>query len=159
MAIEDRFDRVGSHVIRYAYSAALDHPQNVIELWTLHASPMQKRIVRASFPLLKRAFAAKLKLDTASVAKSERKIGEALDWLADQLSDGRRYLVGGKLSVADITAAALLAPIACPHEHPVYYRPAFRDGIVPLRAKWESHPGMIWVQEIYRAHRHELPPK
>ncbi len=153
LEVEDRFDRVGSHVIRYAYSRALADPR-MVDLWTLDATPLQARLMRAAFPLLKFVLSKKLKLgDAAAVASSERKFAEALAWLAEQTSDGRQYLVGTQFTAADITAASLLAPIACPDQHPVYSRADFRDGIAPLRAKWAGHPALDWVRETYRTHR------
>lgn len=159
LAVEDRFDRVGNHVIRHAYSSALDDAAGITAIWSIDATPMQSLILRRSYPLLRLVFSRKLKLgNAAAVATSERKFGEALDWLAEQLKDGRRYLVGTQLSAADITAAALLAPLACPDEHPVYSRADFREGIAPLRAKWAGHPALDWVRGLYRAHRHYPAP-
>ena len=153
LAVEDRFDRVGNHVVRYAYSAALDNAEGVTKMWTIDATPVQTRFIRATYPLLRLMF-RKLKVGKpAAVAASEQRFGEGLDWIAEQLKDGRRYLVGTQLSAADITAAALLAPIACPDEHPVYSQTDYRDGIAPLRAKWAGHPALEWVRQIYREHR------
>ncbi len=155
LAVEDRFDRVGNHVVRYAYSVSLDNAEGVTKLWTIDATPGQARFLRASYPLLRLVFRSKLKLgNAAAVATSEQRFGEGLDWIAEQLKDGRQYLVGTELTAADITAAALLAPIACPDEHPVYSQADYRDGIAPLRAKWAGHPALDWVRGIYRAHRH-----
>jgi len=154
LAIEDRFDRVGRYVIRYAYSVVLDNPQGVVALWTIGATPMQARIVRLGFPLMLKLLRRKFKLDNpAAVATAEQQFGEALDWLAAQVKDGRQFLVGQQLSAADITAAALLAPIVCPDEHPVYSRADYRKGVVALHNRWSAHPGAAWVRGIYRAHR------
>ncbi|MES2682493.1 MAG: glutathione S-transferase N-terminal domain-containing protein [Pseudomonadota bacterium] len=154
LAVEDRFDRVGNHVVRYAYSVSLDNAEGVTKLWTIDATPGQTRFIRAAYPLLRMVFRSKLKLgNAAAVAASEQRFGEGLDWIAEQIKDGRRYLVGTQLTAADITAAALLAPIACPDEHPVYSQADYRDGIAPLRAKWAGHPALDWVRQLYRDHR------
>lgn len=154
LAVEDRFDRIGSYVIRYAYSVVLDNAEGVIALWTIDATPMQTRIVRAGFPLMRVIARKKFKLaNPAAIATAEQRFGEALDWLAEQIKDGRHYLVGNQLSAADITAAALLAPIACPDEHPVYSRSDYREGIASLREKWDAHPAFAWVRSTYRQHR------
>ena len=154
LAVEDRFDRVGNHVVRYAYSVSLDNAAGVTKLWTIDATPGQTRFMRAAYPLLRLVFRSKLKLgQPAAIAASEQRFGEGLDWIAEQLKDGRQYLVGTQLTAADITAAALLAPIACPDEHPVYSQADYRDGIAPLRAKWAGHPAMVWVRQLYSHHR------
>lgn len=154
LAVEDRFDRVGNHVVRYAYSVSLDNAEGVTKLWTIDATPGQTRFIRAAYPLLRLVFRSKLKLgQPAVIAASEQRFGEGLDWIAEQIKGGRQYLVGTQLTAADITAAALLAPIACPDEHPVYSQADYRDGIASLRAKWAGHPALDWVRGIYRQHR------
>lgn len=154
LAIEERFDRVGTHVVRYAYSVSLDDAEGVSKLWTIDATPRQARFIRASYPLLRLVFRRKLKLgQPAAVAASERAFGEGLAWIAEQIKDGRQFLVGDRLTAADITAAALLAPIACPDEHPVYSQADYRQGLAPLRQQWAGHPALDWVHRIYKSHR------
>ena len=154
LTIEDRFDRIGTHVTRYAYRDALDDSEGIKTVWTLDASPLQKRIVGAAFPLMRAAFRKMLQLDKPkAVASSERTILEGMDWIATQVTDGRRYLVGNSLTVADITAAALLSPLACPDEHAVYSRPDFQKGVTTLKARHANHPAMVWVRQLYRDHR------
>jgi len=155
LAIEERFDRIGAHVIRYAYRDALDDSEGIKTVWTLDASPLQKRIVGAAFPLMRAAFRQMLQSSNPkAVASSERKILEAMDWIAARTAGGHRYLVGDSLTAADITAAALLSPLACPPEHAVYSRPDFQKGVAALKARHAGHPAMAWVRQLYRDHRH-----
>lgn len=154
LAVEDRFDRIGSHVIRYAYRDALDDTEGIKTVWTLDASPLQRLIVRAAFPLMREGFRRGLQLRKPEVvAHSERKILEGMDWIARRTTGGAQYLVGDQLTAADITAAALLSPLACPDEHAVYARPDFQKGVAPLKARHADHPAMRWVRELYRRHR------
>jgi glutathione S-transferase len=155
LTIEDRFDRIGAHVIRYAYSFALDDTEGIKTVWTLDAKPWQRSVVNKAFPLMRAAFRKMLGLgNPKAVASSQRKILESMDWIASQIADGRRYLVGNQLSAADITAAALLSPIACPEQHAVYSRPDFQKGVAELKARHAGHPAMVWVRQMYRDHRH-----
>lgn len=154
MELEDRFDRIGAHVIRYAYSAALEDRDAVVELWTLDASPLQKRVIAACFPLMRRVFRNRMKISPESVQQSRKRIGELLDELDARVADGRTYLVGDRLSAADITAAALLAPLFGPDEHEIYSREDFRETLRPLVSDWMSRPGAQWVRALYRTHRH-----
>ena len=52
--------------------------------------------------------------------------------------------------MADITAAALLSPLACPEEHPIYSRRDYRKQMAPVLAPWRDRPGLAWVRETYR---------
>ena len=118
------------------------------------ANPLERFIVRAAFPLMRFGFRRGLQLGNAEVvAKSERKILDGMEWIAERTGGNPRYLVGDTLTAADITAAALLSPLACPDEHAVYSRPDFQKGVAPLKARHESHPAMVWVRWLYRQHR------
>lgn len=153
LEIEDRFDRVGGHVIRYVYSATLQDAQGMILLWTFDASPLQRRFISTAFPLLRAAFRKKFDLSAARVARSRQAISEALDFLDARIADGREYLVGDSLSAADITACALLAPLLGPDEHEVYSRADVRAALAPLVGEWLERPAAQWVRRRYRERR------
>jgi glutathione S-transferase len=152
--IEDRFDRIGAHVVRYAYRDALDDAEGIKTVWTLDANPLERLFVCTAFPLMRAGFRRGLQLNNAEVvAKSEKRILDGMDWLAERTGSQLRYLVGDTLTAADITAAALLSPLACPDEHAVYSRPDFQKGVAPLKSRHEQHPAMVWVRWLYRQHR------
>ena len=155
LEMEARLDRVGAHVIRYAYSSILDEADAVTRLWTLDAGPLQKRFIRATFPVLREIFRRKLGFDAARVARSRQAISDTLDFLDAQLADGREFLVGDRLSAADITACALLAPLMGPDQHEMYSRADFRTALAPLVSDWLQRPVAQWLRRRYR-HRHEI---
>jgi len=68
------------------------------------------------------------------------------------------YLVGASFSIADLTAASLLMPLAYPkgvQPPPPEPRSEWIRGWI---ARWEGHPGTAWVREMYRLHRRVRPP-
>ncbi|WP_176481690.1 glutathione S-transferase family protein [Pseudomonas sp. HAR-UPW-AIA-41] len=153
--IEQRFDSIGKDVARLLYAGSFGVADGHIrQLWTAHANPLQTLFIRLAYPLICLGFRRKLNINAASAARASERIGAQLDWLEAQLADGRRYLVGDQLSLADITAASLLAPIACPAEHPVYGDAAYQAGMAATLAPWQARPGMAWVRELYRQQRH-----
>jgi len=153
LAVEARFDKTGEHVVRYAYSTVLDDSESVIRFWTVDANPRQARVVRRWFPVLRWVFRRKLRIGADSVARSRAAIASSIEWLASQGVPERLYLVGDRLTVADLTAAALLAPLACPDEHPIYGSARYRAGIEPLVLEWQDSAAFRWVRAIYRLHR------
>jgi glutathione S-transferase len=93
--------------------------------------------------------------DEVAAATAREKIVAALDRLEAELdaNGGGEFLVGERLSVADITAASLFYPVVDPAEGPLPTgSPAppaleiFRDGI-------RDRPGYLWVEETFRRHR------
>jgi glutathione S-transferase len=157
LAVEARFDHAGEHVVRYAYSTVLDDAESVIRFWTLDATPRQARIVRRWFPVMRWVFRRKLRVNAASVAKSRDAIASGVAWLESQGVPERPYLIGDHLSVADLTAAALLAPLACPDEHPIYGSARYRAGVEPLVRDWQDGRAFAWVRQTYRSHRGAWP--
>jgi glutathione S-transferase len=153
---EHRFDEIGGDVIRLAYAHVLPDTDAVVKLWTIDATPLQARAVRAGFPLFRVLFRRRLDTSDARLAASRERLESGLDLIA-QRTTTHPFLVGDRLSIADVAAASLLAPLVCPDEHPVYASAAYRAGISPVAERWASHPAFAWVRRTYREHRGAWP--
>lgn len=151
--IEQRFARVGFHVIRHSYADLLADKAAVLGLWGRDATPLQRRALSLGYPLVRRAFARKLRITPPNLRKSVAVIDEAADFVAQRVQGGKRYLVGDRFSVADITACALLAPLACPDEHPVFGSADYRRALRMRVVRWDDHPGFDWVRTTYARER------
>lgn len=157
LAIEDRFDSIGRDVARFLYLGGFKHDAKVLDLWVKHTRPDQARWIRRWYPLIKWVFIKRHKVTPEASALSEQRIQQAMAWLEGRISDGRLYLVGPRLSVADITAAALLAPLACPAQHPIYGDAEYITMMRPIGASWRSdRPALDWVRRMYDLHRGEM---
>jgi glutathione S-transferase len=155
--VAQRFDAIGKDVARFLYMNSFGVADaHIIKLWTEHAKPTQAAIIKAAYPLIRWSFKRKLQITPKRCALAQQRITQAMDWLEAQLLDGRQYLVGGRLTVADITAASLLAPIACPPEHPVYGDPAYQQAMAGAIAPWRDRPALRWVRQMYSAHRGQI---
>jgi glutathione S-transferase len=159
MRFEARFDHIGMHVVRLMYATLLRDPDLVRRLWSLDAGFIQSRVLRAAFPLIRGVFQRGLGMEPVLIEHSRKVVERALNELGRVVASGRVYLAGEHFSVADITAAARLAPLICPDEHLVFSDPEYRDAMLPLLEAWHDHPGANWVREIYRLHRHAQPAK
>lgn len=88
-----------------------------------------------------------------AVAAARVRTREALDFVARESADGG-YLVGDRFSVADLTAAALLAPAANPPGVPTISKPEPMPASVKAwHAEWADHPGVAWVHAQFARHR------
>lgn len=63
------------------------------------------------------------------------------------------YLVGGQFSVADLTAAALLAPAVDPPNSDMTKPHPRPECVSRFLARWTAHPTAAWVRQIYADHR------
>ena len=86
--------------------------------------------------------------------RAREAIVAAFDKLEAELEQGNgEFLVGDRLSVADVTAASLFYPIVVPPEGPLspdLPRPA---GLESFRQSLSNRPGWHWVEETFRRHR------
>lgn len=70
-----------------------------------------------------------------------------------QASAATGYLVGHDFTLADLTAAALLAPLM-QVQHPDMARPQpMPQAIADLQAQYAAEPAIQWAQSIYAKHR------
>jgi len=152
LALEDFFDeQVGPHVRRALFHELLPETEFAAAAFTVGCGPHTRRLYRALFPALRVVLKADMRIDAAGAARSREKVLAALDRLEAELQPSG-YLVGDRFSVADLTAAALLAPAVFP---PVFPYP---PGPLPAPvARWRDafagRRALRWVAEMYRRHR------
>lgn len=142
LALEERFDeRLGPHTRRLAYWHLLPHKALTCAVMSAPALPAHERaLVPRVYPLAVWLLNRGLNITDESAARSRKRVEEELDYASGLLSDGRRYLVGDALTAADLTLAALAAPMLLP---PGYSWPlptldeapaALREDVERLRA-------------------------
>jgi glutathione S-transferase len=155
LELEQFFDEeLGPHIRRAFYHELLPHPELVVPLFT-HGQPAATRaVLRTGFPMLRVGMRRRFQISPQAAANSRAKIVAAIDRLEREISPSG-YLVGDALTVADLTAAALLYPVARPPTFP--YAMVADDDLPPSWREFldslGQRPGGRWVAEIYRRHR------
>lgn len=151
-----RLDReFGPDVRRTAYDALLPHSALAREFLGRTAPAWENRLLKLGFPLLRAAMRKGLAINPTRVARSEARIEQLLSEVDSLLEDGRKTLLGGPFSVADLTFAALGAPLVFPAEYggpmpPVERLPdALRDRVLERRER----PAGRLILRHYREHR------
>lgn len=116
-ALEDLFDeKLGPHTRRFAYYFLLEKPKILLSLFS-NAPKNEQFYFRLFFPLIKFLMKKGMKINKKSFERSKGKIKEVFKEVELILADGRKFLTGEKISAADITFAALAAPIILPKEY------------------------------------------
>jgi glutathione S-transferase len=110
-----RYDiRLGTATRLWLYSWALDDHDELMRLGSVGLSPGQRRRLRRMLPVVTRALRMAFGIGPETHERSARRADEELELVSDRLSDGRLYLVGERFTAADLTFAALAAPILMP---------------------------------------------
>jgi glutathione S-transferase len=134
-ALEEQFDtQLGPHTRRWAYHQLLPHTKLLRSLWSREAPRLEARLLPVITPLVRRLVRAAYKITPESAQRSLDRVRAVFREVDRHLSDGRRFLTGDCFTAADLTFAALAAPVLFPAECRAVL-PALDDVPVPMRAE------------------------
>jgi glutathione S-transferase len=154
-ALEDEFDeRLGPAARRVGYYYAFADRRVILELARRAAPRWQFETMRAALPVVRSVIMRLLEIDADTAARSLDEVRATFDRIAAKLRDGRPYLVGDCFSAADLTFAALGAPMVQPAEHP-FPTPAelFPDTVRRTWCELRAHPAGAFILRLYAEHR------
>lgn len=113
----------------------------------LQGAPWHGRLLYAlAWPRIEKVMRRAMGIDARSATDAEQRLALALDRLAGALA-ARSYLVRRTFSRADLTAAALLSPLANAAERDL------PEAVAEFRAARAAHPALAWVRERYARER------
>ncbi len=144
---------VGPAVRTVLFAVLIAEPAYLCRLFAGERSALVRAAYRASFPFARPLMARGNGVDSqASIDAAVARTAAALDEVADAVAS-TGYLVGDAFSVADLSAAALLAPLCDPPAVDMQRprpRPPALDGLL---AAYAGHPAIRWCTEMYARHR------
>jgi glutathione S-transferase len=156
LEIEKYLDReLGPHARRWAYGGLLDSPALLTPCFAHGLSAFERAVapvvVRVALPLIRRGF----RITPESARRSRSRLLEVFAWIGDKLADGRPFLVGEGFSVADLTFAALAAPVLLPRRYGGRL-PALNDLPTPMREdvlEFRELPAGRYALDLYARYR------
>lgn len=154
--LEDRFDEaLGPHVRRYIYGLILGDP--LADALLCHKVPAGRaRAYRWGRPLILAAMRKAMRITPESAERSRQKCWTAFEEVAERLSDGRPYLLGGKFTAADLALCALGAPLVAPPKGYGVPLPSLDELPAELAAesrKFQAHPTGQFILRLYAEER------
>ena len=154
LALEDDFDRqLGPATRRWGYAQLIDEPR-VVPYLGARVPRWQALGLRVARPLAMRTIKRGLNVTPDGIARSLVKIEDAFARVAALLADGRRYLVGDRFTVADLTFAALAAPVLLPEQLDVGLPPRELFGAANAQIDaWRATPAGAFALRLYREER------
>jgi glutathione S-transferase len=153
LALEELFDEeLGPHTRLLVLYYLMQDTDVFGHTFAPDMTPVRRRIARAAFPLVKRRVSADFGIDELSVEHAYLKLRDAgMRFRAELGPSG--HLVGDRFTVADLTLAALVAPVVCPEQFP-YPQPQRGHPLLdPVRAALAEFGIADWTHETYALHR------
>jgi glutathione S-transferase len=155
-ALQERFDTVlGPEGRRWLYHEVFKDARHFAP-WNLAGVPAwERRAFPLVLPAAKVVLRRRLDISERTAARAAVRVDEELDFVAGLLSDGRRFLAGGRFTAADLAFAALAAPCVVP---PVYGTPLpqladMHAEMAAAVARWRAHPAGRFALRMYDEQR------
>ncbi len=115
----------------------------------------ERRALSVGYPAMTRVIDRFLDITPATAAQSEAEVKRTFAAVARRLGDGRPYLCGERFTAADLTFAALAAPVVMPAEYGV---PLPQPEELPVKTaamvrEFRAHPAGAYALRMFRDDR------
>lgn len=142
---------VGEGLQTICYEHLLETPAAVKALWTQDASRLAKVGVALTYPLVSKVVRKKYCPSPERLRQAEKDF-EQICRTCDERLGRHPYLCGTRPTRADLTLAALAAPLIQPKQHPFTWLTPFGPLADWLRAYLER-PTLTFVSQLYQERR------
>jgi len=151
----DRLDRYGVWTRLWVYREVLPHKDVVLRFGREGVPRWQHVAMPAALPVISRALTRFLRIDERTYEKALKKIDETFSEVEALLADGRPFLMGERFTAADLTFAALTAPLIMPPQYGVKLpQPDDLPEVVGAKiAAWRVRPAGGFAMRLFRDHR------
>ena len=155
-ALESDYNgRLGPEGRRWMYDAMRSRRDLAFKYGPEGVPAWQRRSLPFVWPLAVRVIDRHLDITPEKAAKSLAEVRASFDSVGERLADGRRYLVGDRFTAADLTFAALAAPVVVPPEYGV---PLPQPDELPARmaavvGELRDHPAGAFALRMFREER------
>jgi len=158
VTLEQRFDlQLGPHTRRYVYFYLLQQPGLARELLSQKGPANERSLLPLLWPALAVMMRKSMNITETASQRSLAKIKAEFDFADQLLSDGRNYFCGNRFSAADLTFAALAAPVLAPAEYSVplpdldRFPAPLKDQISHFRNRLSGQKALQWFREEYHS--------
>ena len=119
--LETMFNQtLGPATRQWAYYYVLQQPELLQVLWCKDIPKKERAVYPRMLPKLKQIVTDALEISPTSAELALKTISQVFEQVEQYLSRGHSFLLGDRMTGADLTLAALAAPIILPEEHPMH---------------------------------------
>ena len=150
---------LGGGTAVYAYFHLLPHRDIMIRPLTEGTPSYEVASVRAAYPLFAGFLKLVQKLTPERAAEALTNVRKVVDSAEARLKDGRRYLVGDRFTLSDMSFANSLSPLVLAPQYggplPTYEQ--MPPELQQVVKEMQSRPGGQFALRIYRDHKKPAP--
>ena len=153
-------DKLGKAVRSFCYSYLLPQKDLLIPVITHGVPPWQKLVVVCCYPLMRSTMERALPAGVTLAESFKKEIELVFSEVSLLLNEGRHYLLGDRISIADYCFAAMAAPILYPNRYgsplPPYER--IPEAMRKFSADLRNTPAGEFALKLYQDHRSAPQP-
>lgn len=161
LALEDHFDEaLGPYTRRLIYAHLLDVPALLTPRPETGLSRWERQTVRWAGPLLRAVLRRGVGAVPARLPRAIERVDNAFAEVGKRVGEGG-YLVGDRFTAADLTFAALAAPLLFPPNYGSSWMPAFDvlpRGLRELIERLRATPAGRYALRLYQEERDTAAP-
>jgi glutathione S-transferase len=154
--LEDLFDsRLGPHTRRIAYFHLLPHRSLTLPAVSPGVGAGQRMVFSLGFPVFRWLMRRGMNINPISAERSVDFVRQVFAAVEKRLADGREFLVGETFSAADLSFAALAAPVLLPSRYGAALPSLdqFPDAAVELINGFRTTVAGQFAHRLYEGHR------
>ena len=153
LELEDFFDEeFGPHTRLLLIHHLQPDADLMLRTFTPDLEGRRRLVARATWPWVRRRTNRDLGIDAASVERAFAKLHAAGERFRAELGPSD-YLAGPRFSVADLTLAAMAAPVIAPEQFPYTQPQRHHPRLEPVRAALDESGILEWAHRMYARHR------
>lgn len=139
----------------WLYHETLPVVHDLDEWVTVGIPRWEKRFFRMGGPMIEWSMRRALGVTAAASVAALGRVDDVFDDIAGRLADGRRFLLGDRFTAADLTFAALAAPMIVPARYgsPLPPLEALPEGATREMRRLREHPAGVFAERLYAEER------
>lgn len=142
--------KIGPQVRLVIYHILLDYPDLAIPMFTQDGPFYGPFLIKRIFPKLQKKMREFMNINASTAAKCNADLLKTVDDLAGHYAK-HKFMVGDQFTRADLSAAALLAPIVMPDKYGINWPSLIPQRLLEFSSQFDGK--LEWLKDFYSHYR------